>query len=101
MQEDAFEINLIEHDKIIEAIARKDRVTLTALLPEHARTTQSRFIRIFERKRIEPFTLNIETPPLDWPGREGLSGAPSSGEQIGDEYAKRPTPKRRDRTRQS
>jgi len=99
LQEDAFEINLVEHDKIIEAIARKDRATLTALLAEHARTTQSRFVRIFERKRIEPFMLNIEAPPWDWPGREGSIGNHAGTEQISNEYSKRSGPKRRGRSR--
>jgi hypothetical protein len=42
--------------------AAQDRAALIALLPEHARHTQDRLVRILASKQIKPFGLNLETP---------------------------------------
>ncbi len=60
-QNQAFERNLGEHDRIIEIVAAQDRAALIALLPEHARHTQDRLVRTLASKRIEPFGLNLES----------------------------------------
>ena len=59
---EAFERNLGEHDRILEIVAAQDRAALIALLPEHARHTQDRLVRILASKQIEPFVLNLNTP---------------------------------------
>ncbi|AKS31151.1 hypothetical protein AFA91_03795 [Mycolicibacterium goodii] len=56
-----FELNVAEHDRIIEAVAAKDRPTLTALLPAHAATTQERLVDIIRSRHVEPFDIEIKT----------------------------------------
>ncbi len=57
-----FAANLDQHNQIIEAVSRSDRVLLTELLPEHARHTQYRLVHLMQNKTIGP--LNIDTSKL-------------------------------------
>ena len=63
-QKAEFERNLDEHDRIIEAIRNKDRKTLVALLPDHARTTQERLLQILRSKTVEPFPIQLRAIDL-------------------------------------
>ncbi|MDB6047701.1 MAG: hypothetical protein JWR17_447 [Pseudomonas sp.] len=58
-QEEQFELNLQEHDRIIEAVRKKDRKTLVELLPQHAHATQDRFAKILESKTVKPFAVTL------------------------------------------
>jgi DNA-binding GntR family transcriptional regulator len=64
-QDAQFELNLEQHDAIIEAVRAKDRALLIQLLPEHARATQDRLVRVLESKRAHPFPLALY--PLQLP----------------------------------
>lgn len=55
-----FDQNLREHDEIIAIIRRRDRDALVRLLPEHARATQDRLVRIMQSNTAKPFMLSIE-----------------------------------------
>jgi DNA-binding GntR family transcriptional regulator len=52
-----FEINLVEHSDIIDAIEARDRVTLLVKMPAHARQTQERLLRILNKRPAENFRL--------------------------------------------
>lgn len=59
-QQKQFRLNLDEHERIIDAVRRKDRKTLVALLPEHARATQNRFMWILQKQTVPPFEISFE-----------------------------------------
>lgn len=59
-QSGQFASNLDQHNQILEAIERKDRAELIALLPEHARYTQRRLIRLMQNRSIGPLTLDVQ-----------------------------------------
>jgi len=62
-QDEQFERNLDEHDRIIEIVRKKDRAALVDLLPEHARATQERFVHILSGKTVDPFPISLQ--PLE------------------------------------
>jgi DNA-binding GntR family transcriptional regulator len=62
-QDEQFKRNLAEHDRIIEIVRKKDRAALVKLLPEHARTTQDRFVHILAGKTVDPFPISLQ--PLE------------------------------------
>ena len=47
-----FVANLDQHNKIIEAVADRDRGVLNRLLPDHAKYTQHRLLRLLERASL-------------------------------------------------
>jgi DNA-binding GntR family transcriptional regulator len=47
--ETELKINLAEHEGIIDAIRRSDRIALNGVLPEHARQAQTRLQKILSR----------------------------------------------------
>lgn len=51
--------NLDEHDGIIESVRRRDREALMRLLPEHAKGTQRRLVRLLEEKRVPAPTPDL------------------------------------------
>jgi DNA-binding GntR family transcriptional regulator len=55
--DEQFRKNLREHDSIIDAIRAKDRTTLITILPEHARGTQERLLRILQSKTVPAFSV--------------------------------------------
>ncbi|BBX34320.1 AsnC/GntR family transcriptional regulator protein [Mycolicibacterium mageritense DSM 44476 = CIP 104973] len=64
-QDEQFQLNVAEHDRIIEAVAAHDRATLTDLLPAHAGTTQERLVDIIRSKKVAPFAINVKDPALN------------------------------------
>ncbi|HEV7443641.1 MAG TPA: GntR family transcriptional regulator [Steroidobacteraceae bacterium] len=52
------EINIDEHLGIIDAIRRRDRTSLSQLLPSHAQQAQTRLARILSEERVPPLTVN-------------------------------------------
>lgn len=65
-QDEQFELNLRQHDRIIEAVRDKDRETLTEVLPEHAGATQDRLVRLLQSNTVAPFPVKLR--PLVLPG---------------------------------
>ncbi|MDI5976753.1 GntR family transcriptional regulator [Amycolatopsis magusensis] len=63
-QDREFEINLEEHERIITAVAERDHDTLRALLPEHARGTQRRLVRLLSEHAVEKFGVDVFLDPL-------------------------------------
>lgn len=59
-----FSVNLAEHDRIIDAVAARDRATLAELLPAHAGTTQERLVDIIRSKQVPAFPIDIIDPDL-------------------------------------
>jgi DNA-binding GntR family transcriptional regulator len=57
------EINMGEHREIINAIRRKDRCALSALLPAHARQAQTRLLSIMNGSAVPP--LSIERSAIE------------------------------------
>ena len=63
-QSEQFASNLDQHDRIIQAVEKRDRNTLTDLLPDHAKYTQRRLMRLIEAKsigRLGPHLANLRT----------------------------------------
>ncbi len=58
-----FDLNVKQHEAIIEAIRKRDRDFLRDFMPKHARFTQQRLMRLLEGKAIEPFSLNLWSGP--------------------------------------
>jgi DNA-binding GntR family transcriptional regulator len=56
-----FDLNLQEHDKIIDIVRRKDRAALVEYLPAHARATQDRFLHLLQSRNAPHFDLDIRT----------------------------------------
>jgi len=56
-RDEQFKKNLQEHDLIIDAVRKKDRSVLTSLLPQHARGTQDRLVRILQSKSVPGFSV--------------------------------------------
>ena len=54
-----FASNLDQHDRIIEAIEKRDRNLLIDLLPDHAKYTQRRLMRLIEAKSIVRLRPNL------------------------------------------
>jgi DNA-binding GntR family transcriptional regulator len=79
-QQEQFRRNLDEHERIIDALRRKDRKTLVALLPDHARATQDRFMWILQKQSVAPFEISFKpltqtlVPPSD-PGAPAAAKA--------------------------
>lgn len=63
-QDRHFKRNVAEHDRIIEAVAGRDRATLVDLLPAHAGTTQERLVDIIRSKQVAPFSVSLQIPTL-------------------------------------
>ncbi len=59
-QSGQFAANLDQHNQIIEAIERRDRAELITFLPEHARYTQRRLLRLLENKTVGSLNLDVE-----------------------------------------
>jgi DNA-binding GntR family transcriptional regulator len=57
------EINMGEHREIIDAIRRKDRRALSALLPAHARQAQTRLLSVMNGSAVPP--LSIERSAIE------------------------------------
>src|SRR5882757_4419713 len=57
------EINMGEHKEIINAIRTKDRRSLNALLPAHARQAQTRLLRVMNGSSVPP--LSIERSAIE------------------------------------
>jgi DNA-binding GntR family transcriptional regulator len=57
------EINMGEHKEIINAIRTKDRPSLNALLPAHARQAQTRLLRVMNGSSVPP--LSIERSAIE------------------------------------
>lgn len=56
--------NMLEHDRIIDAVEARDGATLSVLLNDHARTGQDRLARVLEEARVDPFSME----PSPWKG---------------------------------
>ncbi|MFB9857162.1 GntR family transcriptional regulator [Paenarthrobacter aurescens] len=56
-RDEQFKKNIHEHEMIIEAVRAKDRGKLAILLPEHARGTQDRLVRILQSKSVPGFSV--------------------------------------------
>jgi DNA-binding GntR family transcriptional regulator len=56
-----FASNLDQHNRIIEAIENRDRETLVGLLPDHAKYTQHRLVRLLQNRRAG----NVRVDPID------------------------------------
>ncbi|WP_171046596.1 GntR family transcriptional regulator [Pseudarthrobacter sp. NamE5] len=56
-RDEQFSRNLREHELIIDAVRKKDRSVLTSLLPQHARGTQDRLVRILQSKSVPGFSV--------------------------------------------
>ena len=54
-----FAMNLDQHNRIIEAVERRDRDMLVSLLPEHAKYTQRRLVRLLEGASLPPLQVNL------------------------------------------
>lgn len=54
-----FAMNLDQHNRIIEAVERRDRDTLVSLLPEHAKYTQRRLVRLLEGASLPPLQADL------------------------------------------
>lgn len=52
------EINLDEHERIIDAIRGGDRAGLSQILPAHAQQAQTRLARILSEERVPPLTVD-------------------------------------------
>ena len=74
-----FDINLGEHADIIGAIARKDRATLAAVMPTHARQIQKRLLRLIEAAAIDPMVLSTDTDILGSLNLDRLAKLPGLG----------------------
>jgi DNA-binding GntR family transcriptional regulator len=57
-----FAANLAEHVQIIDAVERKDQTALVALLPDHARATQRRLVRLLDAKAVPFFQVRAPAP---------------------------------------
>jgi DNA-binding GntR family transcriptional regulator len=57
------EINMGEHTEIIDAIRKKDRRALSALLPAHARQAQTRLLNVMNGSSVPP--LSIERSAIE------------------------------------
>jgi len=64
-QIEQFKRNVAEHDRIVEAVAARDRATLVELLPAHAGTTQERLVDIIRSKQVPSFPAGVFKPALD------------------------------------
>lgn len=71
-QSTQFAMNLDQHNQIIEAIQRRDRDTLIPLLPEHAKYTQRRLIRLLNGSLLPPLQANL-AETLSTPARLPVS----------------------------
>lgn len=58
-QSSQFAANLDQHNRIIEAIERQDRPELVRLLPDHARYTQKRLVRLLEQRSVSLPNLDL------------------------------------------
>jgi DNA-binding GntR family transcriptional regulator len=58
-QSSQFAANLDQHNQIIEAIERQDRPELVRLLPEHAKYTHRRLLRLLEAKSVSLPDLDL------------------------------------------
>ena len=58
-QSTQFAMNLDQHNRIIEAVQRRDRDTLVTLLPEHAKYTQRRLVRLLDGPLLPPLQANL------------------------------------------
>lgn len=58
-QSEQFAANLDQHNQIIEAVARRDRPALIELLPDHAKYTQRRLVRLLQNKSVGPLRPNL------------------------------------------
>ncbi|MGO4247649.1 GntR family transcriptional regulator [Paenarthrobacter sp. RAF54_2] len=67
-----FQKNLREHELIIDAIRTNDRMTLTKLLPEHARGTQDRLVRILQSLAVPELKVESRLADLLASGLAGL-----------------------------
>lgn len=54
-----FAMNLDQHNRIMEAVQRRDRDTLVTLLPEHAKYTQRRLVRLLEGASLPALQANL------------------------------------------
>ncbi len=59
-QSGQFAANLDQHNQILEAIERRDQAQLVTLLPEHARYTQKRLLRLLQNKAVGALTFDVE-----------------------------------------
>ncbi|MDR5781933.1 GntR family transcriptional regulator [Caballeronia sp. LZ065] len=57
-----FDLNLREHEQIIDIVKRKDRAALVQYLPVHARATQDRFLHLLESRNAPHFDLDMKAP---------------------------------------
>jgi DNA-binding GntR family transcriptional regulator len=57
--DEQFELNVQQHDSIIEAVREEDRAKLAGVLPEHARATQDRLIQILQSNTVDPFPVEL------------------------------------------
>lgn len=54
-----FADNIDQHNRIIEAIERRDRGALMELLPEHAKFTQLRLVRLLQNKSVPQLATDL------------------------------------------
>ncbi len=54
-----FASNLDQHNQIIEAVEKRDRTALIELLPDHAKYTQIRLLRLLQGKSVGRLQLNL------------------------------------------
>ena len=58
-----FEMNLEEHERIIQAVSAADYETLRDLLTRHARGTQRRLVRLLEERAVNTFAMDVFVDP--------------------------------------
>lgn len=63
-QKHQFELNVREHDAIIEAVRTSDRAAFANLLTEHARTAQDRLVRIVSSGTVPDLRIDLDVDNL-------------------------------------
>lgn len=70
-QDQQFEINLAQHDDILDAVRARDAATLRHLLPRHAGYVQVRLIHILNRRAVPPDSFVFAPGTADAPAGDG------------------------------
>jgi DNA-binding GntR family transcriptional regulator len=58
-QSSQFEMNIEQHNRIIDIFASKDRDRMSEMLPQHAKNNQTRLVRLLQKKSLGNLRLDL------------------------------------------